>query len=144
MTLLHRRGERALACLASHADMLFRWGDWIRSVEVQKLSYVSHTETRPCVRVQVCKDTSMRVCNLYPPFTSQARCHQCGVACGHVLCRECHGWPLKCSVCGLALHRFGAFCIECGHGGHLAHMTEWFRQSVRWAVGGGLLMVTLV
>jgi hypothetical protein len=33
---------------------------------------------------------------------------------------------LRCSVCQLVVHGQSRFCMTCGHGGHAAHLREWF------------------
>lgn len=33
---------------------------------------------------------------------------------------------LKCSICRLSVRGLGMVCINCGHGGHTKHITDWF------------------
>lgn len=42
------------------------------------------------------------------------------------VCSNCHDFAVKCSVCQLVVRGQSMFCMACGHGGHVAHLREWF------------------
>ncbi|KAM9301671.1 GATOR2 complex protein WDR59 isoform 2-T2 [Gastrophryne carolinensis] len=56
-----------------------------------------------------------------------------GVYCSHcrsevrgTQCAICKGFTFQCSICHVAVRGSSNFCLSCGHGGHTAHMLEWF------------------
>ncbi|XP_053558112.1 GATOR complex protein WDR59 isoform X2 [Bombina bombina] len=56
-----------------------------------------------------------------------------GVYCSHcrsevrgTQCAICKGFTFQCAICHVAVRGSSNFCLSCGHGGHTAHMLEWF------------------
>ncbi|XP_068117783.1 GATOR2 complex protein WDR59 isoform X3 [Hyperolius riggenbachi] len=56
-----------------------------------------------------------------------------GVYCTHcrsevrgTQCAICKGFTFQCAICHVAVRGSSNFCLSCGHGGHTAHMLEWF------------------
>ena len=54
-----------------------------------------------------------------------------------VWCRPCKDYALTCSLCQMPIRGAGYFCSACGHGGHTAHMRQWFEITVECAAGCG-------
>lgn len=44
-------------------------------------------------------------------------------------CNSCHHFPLTCALCHVSVKGIYLMCVLCGHGGHPAHITGWFRDS---------------
>ena len=40
------------------------------------------------------------------------------------------GLPLECQICNLTVRGLAFQCIECGHGGHRAHIQKWIQQQI--------------
>ena len=60
-----------------------------------------------------------------------AACADCGAASlRSPRCHRCRGASLRCAVCRLPVRGMARACAAgCGHGGHFAHWTKWFRSS---------------
>jgi hypothetical protein len=41
-------------------------------------------------------------------------------------CPHCQNFAFRCSICDMAVRGLCTFCETCHHGGHLAHIVEWF------------------
>ena len=54
-----------------------------------------------------------------------------------VWCKPCKDYALTCSLCQMPIRGAGYFCSACGHGGHTAHMRQWFEITVECAAGCG-------
>ncbi|XP_075432740.1 GATOR2 complex protein WDR59 isoform X5 [Ascaphus truei] len=67
-----------------------------------------------------------------------------GVYCSHcrsevrgTQCAICKGFTFQCAICHVAVRGSSNFCLSCGHGGHTAHMLEWFSTQEVCATGCG-------
>mmetsp|Transcript_39695 Transcript_39695/g.64423 ORF Transcript_39695/g.64423 Transcript_39695/m.64423 type:complete len:844 (-) Transcript_39695:960-3491(-) len=71
-------------------------------------------------------------------------CPQCGeisttdLACIKPECRR-KGILLTCVICHVGVKGLCTFCPVCGHGGHAAHMKEWFQNTQECPTGCGCL-----
>ena len=43
-----------------------------------------------------------------------------------VRCDACNLYSAHCAVCHLSVRGLSSYCLQCGHGGHMAHMQGWF------------------
>ncbi|XP_065918943.1 GATOR2 complex protein WDR24-like [Dysidea avara] len=57
-------------------------------------------------------------------------------------CERCEKLTNHCSVCHSTVQGLYTSCQTCGHGGHLYHMTEWYRQSKMCPSGCGHVCIT--
>ncbi|XP_040265541.1 GATOR complex protein WDR59 [Bufo bufo] len=67
-----------------------------------------------------------------------------GVYCSHcrsevrgTQCAICKGFTFQCAICHVAVRGSSNFCLRCGHGGHTAHMLEWFSSQEVCPTGCG-------
>ncbi|XP_073515805.1 GATOR2 complex protein WDR59 isoform X2 [Phyllobates terribilis] len=67
-----------------------------------------------------------------------------GVYCTHcrsevrgTQCAICKGFTFQCAICHVAVRGSSNFCLSCGHGGHTAHMLEWFSSQEVCPTGCG-------
>ncbi|XP_075694474.1 GATOR2 complex protein WDR59 isoform X2 [Rhinoderma darwinii] len=67
-----------------------------------------------------------------------------GVYCSHcrsevrgTQCAICKGFTFQCAICHVAVRGSSNFCLSCGHGGHTAHMLEWFSSQEVCPTGCG-------
>ncbi|XP_075045379.1 GATOR2 complex protein WDR59 isoform X1 [Mixophyes fleayi] len=67
-----------------------------------------------------------------------------GVYCSHcrsevrgTQCAICKGFTFQCAICHVAVRGSSNFCLSCGHGGHTAHMLEWFSMQEVCPTGCG-------
>ncbi|XP_054917827.1 GATOR2 complex protein WDR59 isoform X3 [Dermacentor andersoni] len=64
-------------------------------------------------------------------------CHYCKSDVRGVQCDECKKLTLHCIVCHLAVRGQLHFCVQCGHGGHVQHLLDWFRSQSQCPSGCG-------
>ncbi|XP_076470516.1 GATOR2 complex protein WDR59-like isoform X3 [Babylonia areolata] len=64
-------------------------------------------------------------------------CHKCGKEMRGPQCSWCKYPALRCSICHIAVRGLSNFCLVCSHGGHTAHMKEWFRTQTVCPTGCG-------
>ncbi|PVD21064.1 hypothetical protein C0Q70_19230 [Pomacea canaliculata] len=55
-------------------------------------------------------------------------CHKCQQEIRGPQCSSCKHPALQCAICHLGVLGAANFCLTCGHGGHTAHMMEWFMK----------------
>ncbi|KAG0177994.1 hypothetical protein DFQ29_004086 [Apophysomyces sp. BC1021] len=95
-----------------YADMLYRWGLLEQRAEVLKYNT---KQVFPAV------EKHMQV---------QIRCYVCNaeIANRDNICYTCRKLrrQIQCSICHVLVKGAVNFCIKCGHGGHSAHMKDWF------------------
>jgi len=95
-----------------YAEMLRRCGLLIQAVEVSHLTLNNPNLTG---------GTKVELVYL---------CPKCGDSSRSVYCSKCRSavGP-RCVHCGLVVKGQASVCLECGHGGHLIHMMEWFENN---------------
>ncbi|KAK0396057.1 hypothetical protein QR680_001547 [Steinernema hermaphroditum] len=94
-----------------YADLLFRWQMYVKSAEI--LKYNAPKDDDPGhLSARYCKPS----CNK-DEWTE--------IATTHIMCTICQT-PCKGQV---------VTCLSCRHGGHMEHMTEWFRKQT-WCPSG--------
>lgn len=64
-------------------------------------------------------------------------CHYCKSDVRSVQCDECKKLTLHCIVCHLAVRGQFHFCAQCGHGGHVQHLLDWFKSQSQCPSGCG-------
>ena len=66
------------------------------------------------------------------------KCPKCLTPTKDMVCTKCKvmAGP-KCAYCGLRTKGHACICLNCGHGGHLLHMEEWFETNDVCASGCG-------
>ncbi|XP_072278600.1 GATOR2 complex protein WDR59 isoform X2 [Pyxicephalus adspersus] len=67
-----------------------------------------------------------------------------GIYCSHcrsevrgTQCAICKGFTFQCAICHVSVRGSSNFCLSCGHGGHTAHMLEWFSNQEVCPTGCG-------
>jgi len=115
-------GKRLTLWSASYVDMLHRLQLWnaannvIKSSQDPDIKDLSNTSTTIHAGCGKC---------LKPLFKS-----------GY-LCEHCKLFTHACAVCHEVVRGLFAWCQGCGHGGHLAHLEEWFQQHNLCPLGCG-------
>ncbi|KAL9180041.1 hypothetical protein ACHAXT_008011 [Thalassiosira profunda] len=56
---------------------------------------------------------------------------------GDPRCNTCGRHPFRCSICCAAVRGACTWCPLCGHGGHVDHMMQWFREQTVCPTGCG-------
>ncbi|XP_073411060.1 GATOR2 complex protein WDR59 isoform X2 [Dendrobates tinctorius] len=64
-------------------------------------------------------------------------CSHCRSAVRGTQCAICKGFTFQCAICHVAVRGSSNFCLSCGHGGHTAHMLEWFSSQEVCPTGCG-------
>lgn len=70
-------------------------------------------------------------------------CHQEATG-GSGICRQCRNYTFRCSICDIAVRGLFTVCANCGHGGHMSHMTPWFEKHSVCPTGCGCECVMTV
>ena len=107
--------------LMQHRAAVLRCLDCSRGAEEQRqqidvLSGWSTAEHRIAFDpvCQRCGQSVQRSAPLSASSSSAVRCSQCNVFAAH------------CVICQLSLRGLATVCLQCGHGGHMEHIREWF------------------
>ncbi|XP_068438872.1 GATOR2 complex protein WDR59 [Clinocottus analis] len=100
-----------------YGEILYRWGLRDKRADVLKFSS-SPPEPHKGIEFGV------YCCHCRSP----ARGTQCAV---------CKRLTFQCAVCHVAVRGSSNFCLSCGHGGHTAHMMDWFRRRDECPAGCG-------
>ncbi|KAG3017241.1 hypothetical protein JG687_00005522 [Phytophthora cactorum] len=64
-------------------------------------------------------------------------CGSCNAKTIDPVCSSCRDFAVRCSVCQLVVRGQSMFCMTCGHGGHAAHLREWFEVETACPTGCG-------
>ncbi|KAG7379354.1 GATOR complex protein wdr59 [Phytophthora pseudosyringae] len=64
-------------------------------------------------------------------------CASCNAKTIDPVCSSCRDFAVRCSVCQLVVRGQSMFCMTCGHGGHAAHLREWFEVETACPTGCG-------
>jgi len=98
-----------------YSEILYRWNFTTQRTEVTK--YITEQPERPKgldICLTCCKQSQRDAC-----------------------CNTCKSIIVKCSVCRIGVRGLLSFCMVCGHGGHMFHVIDWFRQNDWCATGCG-------
>lgn len=101
----------------AYADVLYRYGAMNLRTEVLKTK--SHGVQDP-------RGISMGLI-----------CGSCNTKTIDPVCSSCREFAVRCSVCQLVVRGQSMFCMTCGHGGHAAHLREWFEVETACPTGCG-------
>ncbi|TYZ63145.1 hypothetical protein PybrP1_008228 [[Pythium] brassicae (nom. inval.)] len=101
----------------SYADLLFRYGAMDLRADVLKTVAVVAPE--------------------HDGIAFGLLCRTCQTPTDDPVCGACHDFAVKCSVCQLVVRGQSMFCMTCGHGGHAAHLREWFEFEAACPTGCG-------
>jgi Zinc-ribbon, C4HC2 type len=108
-----------------YADVLRRWGMLDDATEIMKYS----------------KSGAKKSTDFQHDLKFHLECTQChsdiSISKGGIWCANCKDFPLRCSICNLAVRTTGSFCLSCGHGGHSSHIKVWFEQYTECPTGCG-------
>ncbi|XP_051920171.1 GATOR complex protein WDR59 isoform X2 [Hippocampus zosterae] len=100
-----------------YAEILYRWD--LRDKRADVLKFAS----RPAEPQQ---GVELRVL-----------CCHCGSPSHGTQCAACRRLSFRCVVCHVSVRGSSHFCLSCGHGGHTAHMMDWFRRQEQCPAGCG-------
>ncbi|GFO43358.1 WD repeat-containing protein 59 [Plakobranchus ocellatus] len=92
----------------SYANILFKWGLLNERRQVLKHTVAAEADIKG-IEVNV-------------------TCWNCSREVRGAQCTECSYPALQCSICHIGVRGAANMCIACGHGGHLAHLMEWFKE----------------
>lgn len=53
------------------------------------------------------------------------------------ICRNCHRYAFKCSICTNVVRGLFTVCSLCGHGGHMSHLMQWYLERSDCPTGCG-------
>eukprot|EP00003_Mantamonas_plastica_P009252 TRINITY_DN18626_c0_g1_i1.p1 TRINITY_DN18626_c0_g1~~TRINITY_DN18626_c0_g1_i1.p1 ORF type:complete len:360 (-),score=62.31 TRINITY_DN18626_c0_g1_i1:4-1083(-) len=102
-----------------YADMLFRWG--LIEHRAELLRFVTHNDLE--------RDSAS--------ITLDPLCKHCGRPQTGPRCEVCNLSSIQCSICHLSVRGLSNYCLNCGHGGHVKHMKQWFANNQSCPVGCG-------
>lgn len=115
--------ERAwLFCYIDHLQRLQLW-----SAASHVIALSGHGDIVQLTQQSTTVHTSCSHCGK-PMTTQSGGFHHCG---------SCSRATSACAVCRLNVKGVLAWCMGCGHGGHVTHMTSWFRRYTACPAGCG-------
>ncbi|CEG37428.1 Conserved WD40 repeat-containing protein [Plasmopara halstedii] len=101
----------------AYADVLYRYGAMnLRNEVLKTKSYGTHDPRGISIGL-VCASCTSKTIDL--------------------VCSSCRDFAVRCSVCQLVVRGQSMFCMTCGHGGHTAHLREWFEIETTCPTGCG-------
>ncbi|XP_043237262.1 GATOR complex protein WDR59-like isoform X1 [Amphibalanus amphitrite] len=100
-----------------YADILYRWQ--LTNHRAQVLKYVSTVPVAHC------------------GLEVRSECSRCGRTFAGSECPLCRRCTIVCVICHVSVKGMSSFCLVCGHGGHLLHMLQWFRDQLLCPTGCG-------
>jgi hypothetical protein len=122
--------EHVERCLNAYADLLYVWGaDEARAAVLKHLPSALSPPAAPAksgAQDLQGKDDD-------PP----RYCVRCALPAEGGICRKCRDLAFRCSVCQLTVRGMSLFCSSCGHGGHVSHISGWFKKNIMCATGCG-------
>lgn len=117
--------DRVNSVLFAYANSLQSWGAYVEACLVLKFIPLK-------IYQQAFKDVEYefdlgRVCNR---LSDESKCH------------HYDGLPMYCSVCEGIVKDLSIHCPDCGHGGHLPHIKQWFTLNGDCPTGCGCICGT--
>ncbi|KAI1720383.1 GATOR complex protein WDR59 [Ditylenchus destructor] len=102
-----------------YADILYRWGMYLKCAEVMKYCLTGEEEM-----IGIISEISW--------------CSNCGEMLRHTQkCGKCKMPPICCAICEGPCYGAMVTCVMCSHGGHLSHMEKWFVSHSSCPLGCG-------
>jgi hypothetical protein len=122
-------GGRYDGYLRRYADLLYAWGMISLRAEVNKrLKFNCEARDVFGVSSKVGDGAGISIFS---------KCPQCGSSTSSNYCNQCSDFAFRCILCDLPVRGIFTVCRECGHGGHIAHMHEWFHSERLCPTGCG-------
>ena len=57
-----------------------------------------------------------------------SECYKCKTVVREGRCAKCSLVAMSCIICNVGVRGSANACLVCGHGGHTAHLEEWFAK----------------
>lgn len=115
--------------LRRYADLLYSWGLLSLRAQINKrLRFVF--ESRDVFGVPSMSNEGGGI----TIFTECPHCHQRSTT---NYCNSCSNYAFRCVICDTAVRGLFTVCIMCGHGGHIAHLHDWFQTRKECPAGCG-------
>eukprot|EP00164_Ancoracysta_twista_P016405 GFYU01027503.1.p1 GENE.GFYU01027503.1~~GFYU01027503.1.p1 ORF type:complete len:220 (+),score=18.06 GFYU01027503.1:63-662(+) len=118
-----------------YANILARWGLSCRRAEIMKLVPSEH-QSKQIDTIQL--DTFCASCRSASHFgvcSTHLSKHRNKMS--SLQHKQASMKTFTCSLCRLPVMGLSSFCLECGHGGHLHHMNDWFETEQLCPMGCG-------
>lgn len=106
--------------LRRYSDLLYRWGLLFLRAQINKRLVYSY-ESREVFGVVSTKGHQVGGITI---FSECPHCHQKNTT---NYCHNCSDYAFRCTICDMAVRGLFTICNECGHGGHVGHLHEWFK-----------------
>ena len=117
--------DRINSVLFAYADSLQGWGAYVEACLV--LKFIPSRFYQQAFKDVEYKFDLGRVCNR---LSDESKCH------------HYDGLPMHCSVCEGIVKYLSIHCPDCGHGGHLSHIKQWFTVNGDCPTGCGCICGT--
>lgn len=115
--------------LRRYADLLYAWGLISLRAEVNKR--LKFTYERREVFGVPSKPGDGTGISIF------SKCPRCLNSASGNYCTQCLDFVFRCILCDMPVRGIFTVCRECGHGGHAAHMNEWFKTEKQCPTGCG-------
>ena len=140
--------EKYDSYIRKYADLLYEWGLLTRRAEVTKHLVRVPEEDGVSPTSSSSPEKQRTIPPVYPLAAAEGRqpgiaivfqCFRCGndTDLNSNVCRSCHDFAFRCSICDMAVRGLFTVCDKCNHGGHMSHMSLWFSQHVECPTGCG-------
>lgn len=73
-----------------------------------------------------------------------SKCPHCHEPTSTNYCNACSNYAFRCTICDTAVRGLFTVCSDCGHGGHTAHLQEWFKTRKQCPTGCGCLCALVI
>ena len=114
-----------------YAEILFRWGEFIRASEVLKYCPEIKSPDHSGLGIVLTRKASLI---LLEPVCF---CEHCRRESKCSVCLICNRCTSVCAVCRGAVRGPCTYCMICGHGGHATHIKAWFNEEDTCPTGCG-------
>ena len=140
--------EKYDSYIRKYADLLYEWGLLTRRAEVTKHLVRVPVEDGVSPTSSSSTDKPRNAPAVFPMASTEGRqpgiaiafqCFRCGndTDLNSNVCRNCHDFAFRCSICDIAVRGLLTVCDKCNHGGHMSHMIMWFSEHVECPTGCG-------
>ncbi|XP_030758273.1 GATOR complex protein WDR59 isoform X2 [Sitophilus oryzae] len=101
---------------------------YVAVYEYYKMAYAETLQRwkLPYKRAEVMKYMSSPL-EVHKGVEFKSDCKMCQNPTTFSVCNTCKKFPIHCVICNISVRGLANTCLACGHGGHTAHLNEWFK-----------------
>jgi Zinc-ribbon, C4HC2 type len=121
--------------IRKYADLLYGWG--LLTLRAELLKNLNHSQDAK--QIGGFEGQGESRLDLLGDIAVSFKCPRCTNLSdiGTNYCRSCRDFAFRCAICENAIRGLFTVCDKCGHGGHVNHVSEWFRTNESCPTGCG-------